>query len=87
MSNHNIRSWNQLLKGDMTKGKHELTPFIPVIRNMIVRYEQINHAIIDYINSDNITADQLSALREIKPSEILRRTVYDDKAYNKIITV
>ena len=86
MSRTNPRVWNQLLKGEVTNGKHELTPFIPTIRNLIVRYEQLNQAIIDYINSDNITADQLSALQKIKPSEILRRTIYDNDTYNKIIT-
>ena len=30
---------------------------------MIVRYEQINQEIIDYINSDTITTAQLDALR------------------------
>lgn len=84
MSGSNPRLWNQLLKGDVTKGKHELPPFIPAIRNLIVRYEQINQAIIDYINDDSIGSEQLKPLKII-PSEILRRTIYDSTAYNKIM--
>ena len=85
MSGSNPRLWNQLLKGDVTKGKHELTAFIPVIRNLIVRYEQINQAIIDYIKGDRIMDNQLVALKNL-PSEILRRTIYDVVAYDKIMT-
>ena len=86
MSGSNPRLWNQLLKGDATKGKHELTPFIPAIRNLIVRYEQINQAIIDYINDETTGYDNLKALKSI-PLEILSRTIYDSAAYNKIITI
>ena len=85
MSGSNPRALNQLLKGDVTKGKHKLTPFIPAIRNLIVRYEQINQAIINYVNNETISNDRLNALNSI-PSEILRRTIYDTAAYNKIIT-
>lgn len=82
----NPSSWNQLLKGDATNGKHELTILIPTIRNLLVRYEQLNQAVIEYINGSAITKDQLSALQKIEPSEIVRRTIYDNGAYTKIIT-
>ncbi len=83
-SNSNPRSWNQLLKGDTTKGKHELTIYIPAIRNLLVRYEQLNQAVIEYIKSDGITNKQLVTLKNL-PSEILRRTIYDSAAYNEIV--
>ena len=75
----------QMLKGEVTKGKHELSSFIPTIRNLIVKYEQNNQAIIDYINGTNITGVQLGALKNL-PSEILHRAIYDSAVYNKIIT-
>ena len=84
MSGSNPRLWNQLLKGDVTKGKHELTPFIPAIRNLIIRYERINQAIIDYINVESNESGQLKPLKNI-PSDILRRTIYDNAAYNEIM--
>jgi hypothetical protein len=83
MSRSNPRSWNQLLKGDITKGQHKLIPFMTTVRNILVNYEQLNQAIIDYIKelTDEDTLKRLSQL----PPELLQRVVYDNDAYNKIM--
>lgn len=68
----------------MNKGQHKLTPFVAAVRIMLVNYEQLNQAIIDYINTDSISNDELKRLSQL-PSELLRRAVYDDAAYTKIM--
>ena len=84
MSKSNPRSWNQLLKGDLNKGQHKLTPFVLTVRSMLVKYEKLNKAIIDYINELPNNDPALDRLRALPP-ELLRRAIYDDTVYTKII--
>jgi hypothetical protein len=84
MSRSSSRSWNQILKGAITEGQHKLAPFVATVRIMLIKYEQLNQAIIDYINSTDISNDELKRLL-LLPPEILQRVVYDDNAYIKIM--
>ena len=84
MSRNNPRLWNQLLKGDINKGQHNLAPFIATVRIMLVNYERLNQEIIDYINTDSISDAELTRLSQL-PEELLHRVVYDDTAYTKIM--
>ena len=40
---------NDLLKGDVNKGKYELLPFIPSIRNTLMEVYELNKDIIEYL--------------------------------------
>ena len=70
MTYRNPLAMNQLLKSDRNKGKYELAPLIPKIREVLLNVYQLNAQLVEYLKAANP-----ETLTKIKSTDILKRVL------------